>query len=166
MAKIPNIDQLRIEIDTLIRDHPELADDVVALLDMLEGQTDLFEALAMLGRALDNTKLLREGIAARLEELYAREGRFEARDKYIRNMIFKLMESSQLRKCELPEVTFSLRNNPPRVVGDADPASLPDDLVKITRAISKTKIKEALEAGRVVEGFALSNSPPSLVVRV
>ena len=161
-----SVSRLRIEVEALLRQYPELANDDVALLDTLEGETDLLGVLATLGKALDDTKALCDGVHARINELVAREGRFNARYELIRDLIFKVMESAQLRKVELPEVSFSLRNNPPRVVGDANPATVPDEFCKVTRIISKTKIKEAIEAGRTVEGFQLSNSPPSLVVRV
>jgi hypothetical protein len=166
MVNLPDINRLRLDIEALHRDYPELAMDEVATLDMLEGETDLLKVLAKLGRERDNTKVLQDGLHSRVGELIGRETRFDLRQEFVREVIFRLMESAQLKKCELPEVTFSMRNNPPRVVGDADPATLPDDLVKITRTISKTKIKEALESGRHVDGFVLSNSPPSLVVRV
>jgi hypothetical protein len=167
MVNLPDIvDRLRLDIEALHRDYPDLAIDEMALLDTLDGETDLLKVLSKLNRLRGETAFKQQGLDAYLDELKTRWTRLEARENFIRNMIFKLMESAQLKKCELPEVTFSLRNNPPRVVGDADPAMLPDDLVKIVRTISKTKIKEALEAGRTVEGFQLSNSPPSLVVKV
>jgi hypothetical protein len=161
-----SVSRLRIEVEALLREYPELADDDVALLDTLEGETDLLGVLAMLGRALDDTKALGEGVHARINELVAREGRFNARYELIRDLIFKVMESAQLRKVELPEVTFSLRSNPPRLVGDADPVTVPDELCKFTRSLNRKAIREAIESGHTVEGFLLSNAAPSLVVRV
>ena len=80
--------------------------------------------------------------------------------------IIGLTSLEKLRKVELPEVTLSLRNNPPKLMGEPDPETLPDDLVKVTRTPDKMKIKAAIEAGRTVEGYAMSNQPPSLMIRV
>jgi hypothetical protein len=158
-------DLLRLEIETLRRQH-DLDDDEDLRADMLEAETSLNDQLLLLARGLDDAKGLVEGTASRLAELSARKARFERRIEFFRELIAKLMESAGTRKIELPEVTLSMRNNPQRVVGDPDPDMLPDDLVKIVRTVSKTRIKEAIEQGREVPGCFLSNAPPSLVVRV
>jgi hypothetical protein len=161
-----SVSRLRIEIDALLREFPELADDEVARFDTLDGSTDVRDVLIRLARALDDTKALQQGVQARLAELEGREARFDARGEFIRELIFKLMAGANFKKVELPEATLSLRNNPRRLVGDADPATLPDNLVKVTRAVNRKAIREAIESGHAVEGFALSNAPPSLVVMV
>jgi len=166
MEKIDNVDRLRIEIEALLRDYPDLAEDDVLRADTLEGATDIRDVLIGLGRALDDSKALVAGVHSRIEELCARKERFDARTDLIRDLIFRVLDSAQLKKIELPEVTLSLRNNPPALTGNTDPALLPDELVKITRAVDRKKIRAAIEAGQAVPGFQLSNAPPSLMVRV
>jgi len=166
MVKTDHIDRLRIEIDAMLREYPELAEDAALRADMLEGATDIKEILISLNRALDDTNALQAGVQSRIELLHDREERFGLRVQFIRGLIFKVLETAQLKKCELPEATLSLRNNPQALIGNADPVSLPDDLVKITRTIDRKKVREALEAGQEVPGFQLSNAPPSLNVRV
>jgi Arc/MetJ-type ribon-helix-helix transcriptional regulator len=166
MGNFVSVDALRIEVASLLREYPELMDDDVARLDTLEGATDIREVLIRLARALDETKALEEGVHARIAELTARQGRFVSRGEMLRDLIFKVLESANLKKVELPEATLSLRNGVPRLTGEADPASLPDDLVKITRAVDRKKVREAIEAGQIVPGFTLSNAQPSLTVRV
>lgn len=161
-----NIYQLRQEIQALLCEHPELAEDVVARLDTLEGATDLKEALAWLLSIYQDATALLEGLQSHMKKLQAREARIAMRGYYINDLMLKVLQSADLRKVELPEATLSLKKNSPALVGNADPQSLPDDLVKITRAVDRTKVRDALKDGRAVEGFALSNSPPSLVVRV
>lgn len=161
-----SVDHLRLEIETMLREYPELVDDDIARLDTLEGATDIRDALIRLARALDDAKALGQGVHARIEELVAREGRFNARYELIRDLIFKILETANLKKVELPEATLSLRNNPPRLVGEADAETLPDALCKITRAVDRKKVREAIEAGQIVPGYQLSNAPPSLTVRV
>jgi hypothetical protein len=161
-----SVDRLRLEIEALLREYPILAEDEIARADMLEGATNTQEILTALARLMDDATALQEGVHGRIAELRQREERFLARIDYLRSLMFKIMESANLKKIELPEATLSLRNNPPRLVGEADPAALPDVLVKITRTLNRTAIRAALESGHAVEGFALSNAQPSLVVRV
>jgi hypothetical protein len=161
-----SVDHLRLEIEAMLREYPELAEDDVARLDTLDGVTDVREMLERLARNLDDTKGLQEGVHIRIDELSARESRFMARCEILRCLMFKLMDGAQIKKIELAEATLSLRNSPPRLVGEADPQSLPDDLCKITRTVSRTKVREAIESGHRIEGFQLSNAQPSLVVKV
>jgi phosphosulfolactate phosphohydrolase-like enzyme len=76
------------------------------------------------------------------------------------------MQSAEIAKIEMPEATLSLRAGQQQLIGDADPASLPDELCKISRSLDRTKIKEALKTGQTIPGFELSNSPPSLTIRI
>lgn len=160
------VGRLRLEIEAMLRAYPDLADDEVARLDTLDGETDVREVLISLARMLDDTHALQEGVHGRIEELKARKDRFSSRAEFLRDLIFKLMASANFKKLELPLVTLSLRNNPRALIGDADPATLPDELVKITRAVDRRKVREAIDAGHDVPGFQLSNAPPSLMVRV
>lgn len=167
MAKFENdADRLRTEIEYLLSQYPELADDDVLRADMLDGSTDIREILTGLHRTYEDTKALIDGTAGRLEDLAARRARFRQRNEFIRDLMQRILESAQIRKIELPEVTLSMKNNPQQLIGTLAPEDLPDDLVKVTRAPDKTKIREALIAGREVPGVFLSNAPPSLTVRV
>lgn len=166
MANFNSVNQLRIEIDAMLREYPELADDEELRADMLEGATDIKEILSSLGRSLDDAKAKAAGVHSRIEELCAREERFGTRIDFIRDLIFRVMDSAQLKKIELPEVTLSLKNNPQQLVGQGDAETMPDDLVNIKRTIDRKKVRAAIEAGQEVPGFTLSNAPPSLMVRV
>jgi Siphovirus Gp157 len=161
-----SVDRLRIEAEALLRNYPELGDDDVARLDTLEAETEIREVLIHLARSLHELTGMEHGLSFQIDELNKRLGRFNARHELIRALIFKVMESADLKKIELPEATFSLKNNPKRLVGDADAKTLPDDLCHIKRTVNRTAVREALEAGGHVEGFQLSNAQPSLTVRV
>jgi len=166
MGNFVSVDRLRIEVEALLREYPELIDDEVTRLDTLEGATDIKEVLSRLGQALGDLHVMQEGLQTRIDELNKRLGRFNARDELIRKLIFKVLESADLKKIELPEVTFGLRKNPPRLIGEAPAADLPDELCNIKRTPDRTKIRAAIEAGQYVAGFAMSNAAPSLTVRV
>ena len=114
----------------------------------------------------EDAKALRDGTQERLDDLTARRNRFKQRVEFGRDLILKILDAAQVKKLELPEVTVSLRNNPQKLVGDFNPDLMPDEFVQITRSVDRKKIREAIDAGREIPGFALSNAAPSLTVKV
>lgn len=157
---------VRQQIENLKVSHPELIEDDEAWLASLESETKFEELVTQLVRRIDDSKALAEGTAGRLTELQERKARMLHRMESLRNLLFKLMESAELAKLELPEATISVRKGTPQLIGDADPASLPDELCKISRSPDRTAIKEALKTGQTVPGFSLSNATPSLTIRI
>lgn len=158
--------QLRQQIEALLRDYPDLATDEFLRADMIEGSTEMGEVLTAIHHMVEDAKMLRDGAQPRVDELIARRTRMQRRIDFGRELIRKIMETAALRRIELPEVTFSLRNNPRQISGDLDAARLPDELVKVVRQPDRTKIREWLEAGRDVPGVHLDNAPPSLLAKV
>jgi hypothetical protein len=159
-----DIAHLRLQIEALLRQYPDLADDEVARFDTLDGATNLREVLSDLGHRHGLLKADISGLAEYIDDLKQIAARREQRLTFLRDLIFRLMESAQLRHIKLPFVTLSLRDGGPKLIGDADPETLPDDLCHIKRTPNRVAIKAAIEAGHTVEGFVLSNAPPSLYV--
>jgi hypothetical protein len=157
---------VRQQIENLKVSHPELLEDDEAWLASLESETRFEELVTQLVRRIDDSKALAEGTAGRLTELQERKARLLHRMESLRNLLFKLMESAELAKLELPEATITIRKGSPQLVGEADPASLPDNLCKISRSPDRTAIKDALKSGAEVPGFSLSNAAPSLSIRI
>lgn len=157
---------VRQSIENLKIAYPELVHDDQSWQMSLESETDMHELLTSIVRQIDDAKALVIGTKDRFDELKARKDRFEHRIEALRELAFKLMQSAELAKVELPEATLSLRAGQQQLVGDADPANLPDELCKISRDLDRTKIKDALKTGLTVPGFALSNSTPSLSIRI
>lgn len=157
---------VRLQVENLKLVHPEILEDDEAWLATLESETDFTELLTTIVRRIEDTKALVIGTKDRFEELKARKDRFEHRIDTLRELAFKIMQAADLAKAELPEATLSLRAGQQQLIGEADPASLPDSLCKISRDLNRTAIKEALKTGQTVPGFSLSNSPPSLSIRI
>jgi hypothetical protein len=157
---------VRQQIENLKVSHPELIEDDEAWLASLESETKFEELVTQLVRRIDDSKALAEGTAGRLTELQERKARLLHRMESLRNLLFKLMESAELAKLELPEATITIRKGQPQLVGYAEPEMLPDRLCKISRDVDRTKVKEALKAGQTVPGFSLSNATPSLSIRI
>ena len=157
---------VRHQIENLKIAHPELLEDDEAWIATLESETSFEDLLTSVVRRIEDTKALVIGTKDRFEELKSRKDRFEHRVDTLRNLAFKIMQAAELAKCELPEATLSLRAGTPQLIGEADPQELPDELCKISRDLNRTAIKEALKTGLTVPGFELSNSPPSLTIRI
>jgi hypothetical protein len=157
---------IRRQIENLKVSFPDLAGDDESWQMSLESETDLAELLTNVVRKIDDAKALVIGTKDRFEELEQRKARFEHRIDALRQLAFKLMQSAEVTKLELPIATLSIRNGAQQIVGENKPEHLPDDLCKVSRAIDRTKVKEALKAGKYVPGFSLSNAEPSLSIRV
>jgi len=157
---------IRQQVENLKLLYPDLIGDDEAWQASLESETDINELITSIVWRIEDAKALVVGTKDRFEELSARKARFERRVEALRELAFKLMHAAEVAKLELPEATLSLRAGTLQIIGDADPASLPDTLCKISRSLDRTAIKEALKAGQTVPGFQLSNSPPSLTIRI
>lgn len=157
---------VRQQIENLKVSYPDLIEDDESWQMSLESETDLPALLTAIVRKIEDAKALAVGTKDRLDELEKRKARFEERVDAMRQLAFKMMQAAEVNKIELAEATLSLRNGAQQLVGEADPAALPDTLCKVSRTIDRTKVKEALKAGQEVPGFTLSNAAPSLSIRV
>lgn len=152
------------QIDTLLVMCPELAEDEILLADMIEGETDAHEFLRSIETKRREAVTMAGALAININGLNERRERFSRREQAMRNLAFKVMEVANIRKIEMPEATYSLRNGTPKVI-ITDETLLPDVLCRINREPDKTKIKELLTNGSPVRGAELSNSEPSLAIR-
>lgn len=157
---------LRQSIENLKIAYPELLEDDEAWLSALESETSFNEVLTSVIRKIEDTKALVVGTKDRLDELKARVDRFDVRVFRLRELVWKLMQAADLKKVELPEATLSLRAGQPQLIGDFDLSTTPEQFHRATYSIDKTAIKEALKTGETVPGYSLSNSPPSITIRI
>ena len=157
----PNIEQLKIQISLLLDRHPELVDDVDLRADMLEGSTDLH---AIMERLLNEEREANELIAVvgnRIEALSARRAMFRARQASLRTVMMSILERAELRKIALPEATIAITRRGP-AVQIIDELLVPDAYCRFKREVSKTAIKEAINAGEEVPGAVLDNGSETL----
>lgn len=156
---------IRTQIDALLAQWPELAEDDVLRADMIEAETEAFEFLRIVERHRQEAAALAGALAGNIAELCLRQERFERREKAMRSLAFKVMEAGSLKKAELPEATYSIRVGQQKLIGDADPSTLSADHTRTKIELNREAIKEDLKAGRAVTGFTLSNAEPSLSIR-
>ena len=160
-----NPEIVRQQIANLLLVCPELGEDDVLRADMIEGETEAFDFLSRLVKQIEDSKILSEGTAARIDELRQRKDRFERRQESLRSLAFKIMQAAELKKAELALATLSIRNGTQKVVITNEDA-LPAECLRMKWEPDKTKIKELLVNGSEVQGAELSNAEPTLSIRI
>lgn len=140
--------------------------DEELLLDTIEGETSLFECLdKLLARMADN-RIMVEGIEAVVRDLGARQTRYENRIKADRTLIEQAMCVAELDKIERPTGTLSLARRPAKVEITTE-ADIPAEFWKpAAPTLDKKALTEALRSGRDVPGAVLTNSAPTLTIRI
>lgn len=141
-------------------------EDETAFIDSLEGETEVTEAVRRVVRWIAEQQAA-SGSCKGLEATYkARAGMFEERVERARLALLRTLDELGIRSMPLPEATLSIVSGRVKVMGEPDVDRLPDELVRVKREPDKAAIKAALEAGQYVAGCSLSNTPPSLAIRV
>lgn len=145
----------------------DLEDDDAALLDTVDGETDLKEVLAGMAAIVNTYEEYAEALKRIIDANKERKDRFERKADKLRQSIGWAMQEAGLKKVEAADVTLSLRNNPPSLVTTIEPEDAPENFrtVKTTYAFDKKAIKEAIAEGDGPEWAHLNNQPPSLQIR-
>lgn len=157
---------VRLQLDALRRNHPELLDDEEALELSIESETEAKEFLSRVVRAIQERQILCCGVNSYIGQLKEREDRYERAIDALRGLCRTVMDTAGLPKLELPSATLSLRKGQQKVIGNPDPGTLPNEFVRVKLEPNLTAIKEALQAGQDVPGCTLSNAEPSLAIRI
>lgn len=155
-------DLTKIQVEAIVRnlrDHFEEDDQLK--LDMLEGETDLFELARKLLDGIEADEGDKLVLTEQMDVRKVRRDRCDARIKARREALTALMECGELDKLPLPEATLSLRKLSPKLVV-VDPEALPDELCTFTRKPNLTAIRDA---DATPAGCALDNGGVSLTIR-
>lgn len=142
------------------------AEDDILILDMVEGETGLFEAIdALLGR-MSESRVMVAGLDTVIADLETRKRRFEERVKFDKTLIEQALMIAEInQKIERPMATLFLSNRAPKVE-IATESEIPAEFWKVgDPTLDKKALGDALKAGRDVPGAALSNAAPSLTIR-
>ena len=140
-------------------------EDEILLLDTIEGETGLLEAVDALLNRMTETRALIVGTEAVASELDVRKRRFEARLETDRALIEQALMIAELDKLERPTATLSLAKRQPRVEVQTE-SDVPARFWKAADPkLDKKALLDALKAGEAVPGACLSNAAPTLSVR-
>jgi lipid II:glycine glycyltransferase (peptidoglycan interpeptide bridge formation enzyme) len=144
-----------------------LEEDDQALLDTLEGETDLQSRLIWLARQANEAEEFATAMKAIMADNKARRDRFEAKAEKLRSLIAWAMQEVGLTKIAAPDVTLSLRMLAPQLVTTTEAESVPDEFrkVKVSYTFDKDAIKAAINNGQQIEWAHYGNASPSLTIR-
>jgi hypothetical protein len=140
-------------------------EDEALLLDSIEGETSLLEAIDRLLLAIAETSGLAKGAHDAAGALAARAERLEKRAEAARGLIEQALMIAELDKLERPAATLSLVRRPPKLEV-AEEADIPTEFWKAgDPKLDRKALLAALKDGRIVPGACLSNAAPSLTIR-
>lgn len=141
-------------------------EDEALLADSIEGETSLLEAIDKLLLAIAEDAGLEAGARAAAAKLEDRAERFAKRAESARAVIEQALMIAELDKLERPAATLSLVRRAAKVE-ITEEADIPAEFWKAgDPKLDKKALGAALKDGRAVPGACLSNSPPSLTIRV
>lgn len=152
------------EINGLLRDYPQLADDEELFRDTLEGNTRFNEIMDRLLNELRDNETLAEAAAARIGKIRERQTRLTHRAQFYRGLMHRLLSMTGIKFVALGEAKVSVVNSPDKVI-ITDESAIPDTFCKIVKEPNKTAIKNAIKNGQYVPGATLSNGGTTIQVR-
>ena len=148
----------------LMEEYDDLDDETLA--DTLEGLTDLREILAATLRSALDDEAFAQGLKERIEAMRARLLRLKSRAQHKRSACARAMAQTDIKRIMAPDLTVSLRQGPPKLVIE-DEASIPEAYWKVPDPVlSRTELKQAMQAGRSVPGAELAEADLTISVRV
>jgi hypothetical protein len=167
MDALADLKQETREVANLVARIRDLCgDDDKAFVDTLGGSTEVVEAARRVVRWMieqDAAALSCKGLAAIYE---ARAKMFAERHAKAKLALLDLLNDVGLKSMPLPEAALTAKPTPPKLLGEADPETLPLKFQKVTVTADTAAIKAALEGGEQVEGYMLSNGGQTLQMRV
>lgn len=159
------VDIIARQIAALLADYPELAEDADLFLGMVEGETDAIEVMRELVSEYLEARAMKTALDDVIDRHKDRASRYANRADKIRELISKVMNASDRAKFELPEATLSLVAGRSSTV-ITDETAIPESFMRVVKSPDKAAITAALKEGKNVPGASLTNSPPSLMIRI
>lgn len=139
--------------------------DPQALIDTLEGETDLKEVLQKVAAQVLDYEALAQATQERIADLQARKARTVKAATTLRAIILQAMDTAEIQKITGPEMTLSYRQTAGKLVID-DESKVPSDYFKQPPPVlDKKALAEAIKE-HAVEGCHISNGELSLTIRV
>lgn len=152
------------EINALLLEYPQLADDEELFRDTLEGNTRFNEIMDRLLIEMRDNETLAEATSARIAKIRERQTRLTHRAQFYRSLMHRLLTVTGIQSVALAEAKVSIMKSPDKVI-ITDENAVPDAFMKITKEPNKTAIKNAIKTGTYVPGAALSNGGTTISVR-
>lgn len=143
-------------------------DDAELVADMIEGETNLVEAIDKAIAEIDECEILIVGLKAKEATFEARRKSVENRAERIRALIEQALVATDQQSMKLPSATLSLAKRAPNVVllNEADiPSRFWIEQDRPAPKLDKKALAEALRSKEIIPGATLDNGTISLSVR-
>lgn len=157
---------IELELQSLLAEYPELAEDDDLRADMIEGSTAAYDVLDRILTKYRESEADANAALERQNRLAARQQAALNRKDAMRRLALRIMLAGNLKSIKLPEGTLS-RVKGRESVEVLDENALPAEYVKekITYSPDKTALKAALLAGTDVPGVRIVVGDETLQVR-
>lgn len=141
-------------------------DDPETVEAVIEGETNLKEAIARVARQIGEDEARRVGLADYMTRLKERDGRYAARIVRMKHALQQALELAGLKKVETDVATVSVTHRKPRV-------RIFDELIvpaeyrreKVVEYVDKEAAIQAVEDGAEVPGVGWDNGSTVLTIR-
>lgn len=151
----------RLSEDLAAIDDPDL--DLIH--DMIEGSTNLFEAIDRVVAMIREDEAIADGIVNLVESLRNRKIRIKARAGMRREAIATAMEAAGIDRRQTPAGTVTARAVPPKAL-ITEEASIPARFWRqAAPELDKAALTKALRDGERIEGATLSNGSRTVMIR-
>lgn len=157
------IDKVRLaQVADFVRDQ---SDDEELLLDMLEGETDLFEIVRKLLDANEDDEGRKAALTEQMNIRKERRDRCDNRINKRRELIRELMEIAGVQKLPLPEATITRQKVKAKVsVKEAD--AVPQEFCKVVYKPDMEKIKAEYSLSPILPNWlAVDPERETIVIR-
>lgn len=145
----------------------ELEDEDPALIDTLDGATELNERLLKVAMSAKEDVAFAEAIKGMIADLQDRKKRLERRAVYKRDQVAWAMQETGQKSIVGAGLTLGQRMGEAKLV--IDEKMLPEDYTKTVTTVEvvpdKDLIKDGLNSGKEIPGVSLSNPMPILTIR-
>ncbi len=143
-----------------------IGDDESLAADLVEGETDIHEAIQAAIALVTQDELHAKAISDHIQALETRKHRLTERAKVTRTAIAAAMDQAGKKKLETPLGTVSVRAVPPSVQ-ITEEAEIPTEFWKQPEpSLDKKALLSALKDKKTIPGATLSNGGQTIAIKV
>lgn len=151
----------------LLATYQELHGDNEALIDTLEGETNITpeRIVNAMVEEIRNIETLALALGERVAVMNTRKRRLEGTIETMRTALLQVMDLGEITKSVQPEFTVSRRRVAPKVLVTEE-SEIPSEFFKPQAPkLDKTALKKALDSGRDVSGAIMSNASETVSIK-
>jgi chromosome segregation ATPase len=155
--------------EQLLQMCPELADDDAALLDTLEGETNLVEVIAAMARASKVREAEAKAMKDVLDQMRDRQARHKRAAEALRAAVIDAMNKAGRDRVKVADLTVTVKDLDLSFdIIESDIEMIPDEYVKSrqVKEIDKEKVLAAIQNGLELPFVVIHNDRQSVTIRI